>query len=121
MIKHVYRLENYLNSLNPEYKKIICQFRVSDHSLAIEKGRYKKIPRHLRICNQCNIIEDEYHFILDCSLNENIRKQFFEAFEYDSSIKREEMINIILNPDTKEQVRLLGSFLKQSLALRTGG
>ena len=34
--------KNYLNSLNPEYKKIICQFRVSDHSLAIEKGRYKK-------------------------------------------------------------------------------
>ena len=121
MIKHEYTLENYLNSLNPEYKKIICQFRVSDHSLAIEKGRYTKIPRHLRVCHHCNIIEDEYHFILDCSLNENIRKQFFEALEIEYSINRDEKMKIILNPNTKEQVRLLGSFLKQSLALRTGG
>jgi hypothetical protein len=26
---------------------LICQFRVSDHSLGFERGWYYKIPRHL--------------------------------------------------------------------------
>jgi hypothetical protein len=28
-------------------RKLICQFKISDHSLGIEKGRNYKIPRHL--------------------------------------------------------------------------
>jgi hypothetical protein len=45
------------------------------HSLNIETGRYYNIDRHARICNMCknNNIEDEYHFISECSKYMEIR------------------------------------------------
>lgn len=121
LIKGEYTFGNYLHSLNHEYKKLICKFRISDHPLAIEKGRYLKIPRHLRLCNSCDKIEDEYHFLLDCSINQTQRNHLFLSLELEDSLSKADKIRKILNPDSKEQVRLLGSFLKQSLALRTGG
>jgi hypothetical protein len=39
-----------------------AQFRISDHSLEIEKGRYNKTPCEERLCKNSGIIEDEAHF-----------------------------------------------------------
>ena len=119
-LKSEYIFENYLHCLNPNYRRNICKFRISDHPLEIEKGRYKKIPRNLRLCNSCNVVEDETHFLLDCSINEKLRADFILTFDFQNCTYSEK-VNKILNPETSEQVRLLGSFLKQSLALRTGG
>ena len=50
----------------PDFEiRLICKFRLSDHSLAIETGRYNKIPRHLRTCNKCETLDDENHFFLN--------------------------------------------------------
>ena len=121
LVKNEYNCEKYLDSLNSEYRKIICQMRISDHPLLIERGRYTKIPRNLRLCNSCNEIEDEFHFILKCTLNENLRTDFLKALDIFDQMNEEDKLKYILNPDSKEHVRLLGSFLKQSLSLRTGG
>jgi hypothetical protein len=43
--------------------KLICQFRVSDHSLGIERERYYEIPRHLILCKKCGVVDDEAHII----------------------------------------------------------
>jgi hypothetical protein len=47
-------------------RQLFTKFRVSDHSLEIETGRYKHITREERICKNCNLNEigDEYHFFL---------------------------------------------------------
>ena len=55
-----------------------CHFRVamsklllSSFNLPIETGRWHRphsIPREDRTCNICNKLEDEYHFIVECSL-----------------------------------------------------
>jgi hypothetical protein len=45
--------------------RLVCKFRLSDHSLAIETGRYKKIPQHLRTCNKCETLDDKNHFFLN--------------------------------------------------------
>ena len=39
---HNYNLQYYLHNFNFEYRKLICKFRISDHSLEIEQGRYKQ-------------------------------------------------------------------------------
>ena len=39
--------------------RLVCKFRLSDHSLAIETERYKKIPQHLRTCNKCETLDDK--------------------------------------------------------------
>ena len=72
LYKHLldnFTIQFYLQkSLNPTYRKYLSKFRLSAHSLNIEKGRYNNTNRRDRICNLCNSsdIEDEFHFILKC-------------------------------------------------------
>jgi hypothetical protein len=47
--------------------RLVCKFRLSDHSLAIETARYKKIPQHLQTCNKCETLDDKNHFFLNYS------------------------------------------------------
>jgi hypothetical protein len=39
-------------------RQLFTKFRVSDHSLEIESGRYKNITREERICKNCNLNEN---------------------------------------------------------------
>jgi hypothetical protein len=48
-------------------------FRTSDHPLEIELGRYKKRPRHQRLCKTCKVLDDEIHFFLQCQINNNLK------------------------------------------------
>jgi len=62
--------EDYLSIKNEQHRKAMTKFRISAHSLAIEKGRYTTTPTAVenRICKYCpEYIEDEYHFLMDCS------------------------------------------------------
>jgi hypothetical protein len=44
------------------------------YPLEILVGRYKKIPRHQRLCKTCKVLDDEIHFFLQCRINNNLRK-----------------------------------------------
>ena len=80
-----YSIERYLLSSDNSKEGIstFCKIRLSAHKLFIEEGRYKRggnnrIPLNERICKLCqNDVEDEEHFIFDCSKLEHIRKDFF--------------------------------------------
>ena len=116
--------EYYVSSENLEYRKLITKFRISDHSLEIEKGRHYKIPRENRLCKTCNIIEDEKHFILNCNLNKIPRKTIFDIYSAEdpnfSNLTDDQKLSSILNPASSQQVKNTGSYLKQSLKLRSG-
>ena len=81
----------------------------------------KKSPRKDRLCNTCNILDDEHHFLFDCVLNKENRNTYFHKISLDTSLDRITKSKTIINPETDEQVKFLGSFLKQSFTLRTGG
>jgi hypothetical protein len=83
-LKSKNKSEFYLKYPDFEIRRLICKFRLSDHSLAIETGR----------------------------------KAFLSDFDNTSNTN---LIEIILNPTNIKQVKSLGSFIKQSLELRTGG
>jgi hypothetical protein len=52
---------------------------LSNHSLMIEYGRYKKIPKELRFCHFCpNTVETEAHFLIHCSAYVTIQDRMFE-------------------------------------------
>ena len=59
------------------------KLRISSHKLRIGTGRYDNIPRDERLCNLCNCnrIEDETHFLLDCPSFSSIRDMFFSKLE----------------------------------------
>ena len=54
---------------NRESRSSISKIRSGVLDLAIETGRRKNVPKEKRMCNQCNnnIIEDELHFMFDCT------------------------------------------------------
>ena len=111
-LKSKNKSEFYLKYPDFEIRRLICKFRLSDHSLAIETGRYKKIPRHLRTCNKCETLDDENHFFLNCKQNEHLRKAFLSDFD---NINNTNLLEIILNSTNIKQVKSLCSFIKQSL------
>ena len=53
------------------------KFKIGNHKLTIETGRYSQIPRVNRLCPTCgsNQIEDEIHLLFHCLLN----TQFLET------------------------------------------
>ena len=59
------------------------KLRISSHKLKIETGRYENIPRDEMLCSLCNCnrIEDETHFLLDCPSFSSIRDMFFSKLE----------------------------------------
>jgi len=60
------------------------------------------------------------NFFLNCKLNEHLRKAFLSDFDNINNTCTN-LLTIILNPINIKQVKSLGSFIKQSLELRTGG
>ena len=59
-VKSEYKMEQYLKTIkNPNIRKSFTQFRVSNHKLQIERGRYENIPREKRTCKLCNCSEIE--------------------------------------------------------------
>ena len=61
---------------NKNERAMLSKLRISAHKLAIEGGRYLNIPKNERICTACysGEVEDEEHFILNCSLYEPLRQ-----------------------------------------------
>ena len=58
-------------------RAMICRFRTSSHQLMIEKGRHLNILLEQSICQMCYIsIEDEIHFLFDCSFYKTKRDNF---------------------------------------------
>jgi len=56
---------------------------VSAHRLMIECGRWAKpnpILFDQRICNICQTLEDEFHFVLICSLYNEIRRKYIPMY-----------------------------------------
>jgi hypothetical protein len=74
------------------------KIRIRGHNLEIEKGRYCKIPRILRLCKTCNKIEDEEHFILECTLNSKLRTDLFAILANENpNLKMKFLIIILLS------------------------
>ena len=116
-------IEKYLLE-EPSFKnrQMITKLRVSDHTLEIETGRYKNIPRENRNCKLCkDEIDDEYHFLLNCKLNSNLRNNLFsEIIKVIINFKQYEPLDKlrnILSPKA-ELLPAICDFLKQSLEMR---
>jgi len=80
LYKTLLNTERYLSVVsNFKYRQAMSIIRCSNHPLQIEVGRRYNIPKHERYCTFClsqgiKIIEDEFHFVMKCSLYYDIRK-----------------------------------------------
>ena len=44
----------------------------------IDTGRYEGLPIDQRLCPFCNVLEDEKHVVLECSLYDDIRSDLID-------------------------------------------
>ena len=79
------------------------KFKISNHKLMIELGRYQRdhIPRESRLCPLCksNQVENESHFLFQCSSYSFQRKTFLNQLN--------EIIPALDRKSTSESIKLL--------------
>ncbi len=82
-IQSDYKLAPYLSIIKGYgQRKLLTKYRLSEHSLCVETGRHKQSwrARELRLCSHCTdgLIEDELHFLTECSKYKHIRHAYFK-------------------------------------------
>jgi hypothetical protein len=76
----------YLNlPLGPEHVKLLARFRLSNHYLAVEVGRWRRpdpVPVDMRTCELCGVgsVQDEHHHVFVCSALNALRAEFPRLF-----------------------------------------
>ena len=121
-----YQPESYFYVLqNKEIRKQLTKFRISNHKLMIETGRYQrsKIPADVRFCPVCaaSEIENEEHFIINCKKYEHVREKFLDEIKLVTNSK-----TILNNGSLRSQmtstnpkiVKLFSYFLFQCVLIR---
>ena len=109
----IFRFQPYLEKLNvSKFIYALSRLRVSSHRLEVESGRWVKpnqVPYNERKCSNCSVLEDEFHFILECPLYVDLRKKYISRYYW----LRPSMFKFIelLNSSNAGCVRKLGCFI----------
>ena len=98
--------------------KEITKIRTCAHKLNLEFGRHRNVERSERKCRLCNLneIEDEYHFILQCPLYNDIRMKFIKTYYH----KRPSVLKLtqLLTSQNNKELSNLGHYLLKANAFR---
>ena len=97
----------------------LSKLRVSSHRLEVENGRWMKphaTPFENRKCKICGVLEDEYHFVLECLLYVDIRKIYLHRYFWN----RPNMIKFIelLTTDNKKKLKNLSIYTEKAFRIR---
>ena len=108
-----------LDTVNvPSHRIAFIRLICSSHRLGIETGRWQRpqIPRENRKCSACNKLDDEYHFLLECTLFTDYRNTFIKKYYW----KRPSMMKCtqLLNTKNKKELRNVAKYIWRCFSLR---
>ena len=81
LLKQSFGVESYVTAfINRKQRSCVSQLRCGILPLFIETGRWSNISYDQRICKMCscNQVENEIHFLFQCSYYDETRKSFIE-------------------------------------------
>ena len=98
--------EKYLfRHLSIKQRSFYVKFRCGTFPINIELGRYRnpKIPLENRLCRVCNsnAVEDEKHFLLECSGYNMLRQELFTNLNINHLTDDEKIIYSLKEADCK--------------------
>ena len=92
LFKSTFETEKYLFIFNKNHRQALSRFRLSAHTLEIEKGRWRrklvngkwrsyKTPIEERLCIFCpnNDVETEFHVLMTCTRYSDLRLDLFDT------------------------------------------
>ena len=96
------------------------KLRMSSHRLAFESGRWvrpTRIPIDERKCSLCQVLEDEYHFVLECNVYAELRYKYIPKHYW----KRQSMYKFVklLNTTYMKILRNLSIYMFHAFQCRT--
>ena len=84
----------------PKFQRsILAQFRCWILPIRVETGRYKGESLEDRLCNFCSKdeIEDEYHFLLNCTEYSNFRSDLFTSIRCNPTFSMSDLESVIFH------------------------
>ena len=125
VLKTRFGTEPYLRSVKDiKYRVAISKLRVSSHALEIERGRYTSpmTPVNERLCHACQQVEDEFHIMMECKSNSNLRQTFINRLttrwpNFADLSQREQFVYMFTNEDDVS-LTWLGKFIYKSFQRR---
>ena len=84
MFKDTLATEKYLLLNIPRRLRVILsKFRISNHDLECEQGRYSNCAKEDRVCKLCqkkniHVYENEFHVLFECSEFQEIRTLYID-------------------------------------------
>ena len=89
---------------------------MSSHRLNIETGRWIRTPMEQRLCNKCNKLEDEFHFLFECKLYDSLRGKYLKQY----SCHRPNMFKTVelITNDNHEILRNLAVYVNKAFEVR---
>ena len=127
LFKFDFECETYLNTVRDRrYRNAISKFRLSSHTLEIERGRHciPKVAVSERLCFRCNCMEDEQHFLFSFKLYEGLRVDLYDKVSkiiadiYE--IGGRDKFVLLMNSRDNNVLALLGKFLYTTQSVRGG-
>lgn len=115
-----FQYQSYLDIINIEKFRIsLSKLRLSSHRLEVETGRWakpNKVPYENRKCKVCGVLEDEFHFVLECPLYIELRVKYISKYYY----KHPSMLKFIelLKSDSKKDIKRLSMYVNKAFAVR---
>ena len=116
-----YESEPYLDSIRYfGQRRKFSKFRISNHNLAIESGRYTKTSIDDRKCQFCSLneIESEVHMLTKCTLYNDLRTQFLDKIKSRNINSHLDLCNEILCNGRDKAINYLATFICKSFKLR---
>ena len=106
----------------PNHRRAMTKFRLSSHTLEIERGRYDKTPPEKRFCTYCKdmtgreIVEDEEHFIFHCPVSEELREKYMPNLVEKTHFRDEQKLIYILS--NKNDIKTTAKYIFLALEYR---
>ena len=117
----IFQLQPYLEKINVvKFQKAVSRLRVASHRLEIEAGRWarpNRIPINDRICRVCKVLEDEYHFVIECRLYEELRNKHIPKYYW----LRPSMLKFVqlMKSDKVKLIRNVSQYILHAFKLRS--
>ena len=117
-----FEYQPYLEVINvKKFRVTMTKLRVASHRLEIEVGRWarpNRVPIDERKCRLCNKLKDEFHFLFECILYSDLRKQYIRKYFWN----RPNMIKLkeLMSTTNKRTIRNLSLYIEKAFKIRYG-